>query len=365
MKANLFRWGLGIKRARCPMMIMAVILGIAAGCSDNKSLDSPPVKAPYNVVINVYAADTNHTDNLYLLTVSGDSDVVVDSQAFADMVTDMAFSRDERRAYFINPHRGHKEITITDWPVTDTLARYDTISSEGLSLSEDGQYLLTSLGPVVLLSAADLTPRYIDTMGLGDACFLPGKSAFCGHNWRDTVVVVDYGQAPAEVKRLGLPAPASESWFINALGATPGGDSLVIAAYNRTDAKHYIIVARTSTLAILSQVEIGPDFHWTRPICHPDGKRVYWYYRGSPWPSTVSGGVYCYDIATGVLSPILDETVAGVIEPVGMVLAPDGAHLYVVCINDLFKIHLPTRQVTRLLPDKYREHLAMNVVGAM
>ncbi len=365
MSVSLLRWGSGMKWASCLMAIVAAaMLSMAAGCNDDRSSNSPPAETSYNLVVNVYAADSSHTDNLYLLTVSGNSDTVVDSQAFSDMVTDMTFAPDGKRAFFINPHRGHKEVYLTDWPVMDTRARYDTISAEGISLSEDGQYLLTSLGAVVLLSASGLAPRYIDSLGLKDACFLPRHSAFCGHYWQDTVVIVDYGQVPADIQRLGLPAPSGEAWQIEAICTTPGGDSLVIATYDQMSAKNYIVVARTNTLSILSKVEVEPDFHWSRPICHPNGQRVYWYYRGSSWPEPVSGAVYCYRIPTGELTAIVDESVAGVIEPIGMALAPDGVHLYVVCINDLFKIYLPTNQVTRLLPDKYRERLAMNVVAA-
>ncbi len=308
------------------------------GCGDENPSGSPVINGECFIVVEYVDLDGSRGDPIhYLVTLTGESDSLVDSILMPQGIYKMAFAHKGDRACFVNLMPSPPEVFITNWPLTDTLTLRQGFLGECPRFTADDKYILIAKGDPTLLTVPDLTQKFIDSAGCDNASFIPGRDLFCySHPIKDSIFYVDYGSEPINPYALPFRDSSGALHEVAAFCPSKSGDSLIVSAGNS------IFVVRTENLQVLTQKYVGVDFEWSYPVLHPHGDRVFWFYEGSTWPIPASGSVYVYQISTGEFSVLLDEADVGYFTPSEMTVTPDGKFLYLLSSWDrrLIKVRL-------------------------
>ncbi|NMC43033.1 MAG: hypothetical protein GYA46_03865 [candidate division Zixibacteria bacterium] len=311
-------------------VVTAAIFAVMIGCSDDASpVKSPIVEEDYQLTLSYYYPDASPRVP-YFLVVEGPADAIVDSIAFQEPFDAFRFLENGTTAVYT---RGKKTWTAS-WPGGIVSADASTGGSV-IHITPDEQYLFVTGGKPALFSLPDLGALYLAGSG-GDGTLIPHRRLACYHNWGDTLHYLDFSTGTVVHEKRALRGKSGEVLNFETVCASVSGDSLILSAQRQNGdvLEHYLIVAATADLQVLDQTPITVSFQFTRPVVHPDGRRVYWCYEGTTWNEIVYGSVFVYDITTKTLTLLVDGADYGLF-PHQMALSPAGNYLYVLSINDL------------------------------
>lgn len=318
------------KRSYRAAIVATAVFTVMIGCSDDTSpVKSPIVTENYQLALSYYYPDASPRVP-YFLMVEGPVDSIIDSIVFQEPFEAFRFLDSGTTAVYTRS----KKTWLAAWP-SGTAGAVASTGGSVIHITPDEQHLFITGGKPVLFSLPDLTARYSSDVG-GDGTLIPGRSLACYHTWGDTLYYLDFGSASVTVEKRALRGLSGEILNFETVCTSVSGDSLLLSAQRQNGdvLEHYLIVAATADLQVLDQTPIGLSFQFTRPVVHPDGRRVFWCYEGGTWPALVYGSVFVYDITTRALTMLVDGAVYGLF-PHQITLAPAGDDLYVLSNNDL------------------------------
>lgn len=336
------------KRWLAALAAVATLL-MPAGC-DNEGRHNPAggtvPSADYQVVLSYYFANNQYQTPFYLM-IDGPRDSIAESLAFQTPFNAFQFLDKGTQAVFTI--RG--KTWLSAWPAGDVLASNATAGGTAINLTPDERYLFITGSKPVLFSLPDLTPLFQAGSG-GDGTLIPGRRLACYHHWSDTLHFLDFRTGVAIHEKRVLRGLSGEVLLAGTVCASVSGDSLILSAEldNGQASEQYIIVAATADLSVFDQIPVSVGFQFTRPVVHPDGKRIFWCKTGGTWPTLTYGAVYTYDIEGKSLTMLLDGSSTHLF-PKELRLSPRGDYLYVLSANDLSlaKVRLSDGETTLLV----------------
>jgi len=345
----------------CRLLVLwGIALFVLASCShdgNNPTVSRPPVpgvEADYHLVMDHYHRVSDelfsYTYQLAIQTTRGDT--LIDSMPAAFIIYDIAFSPNGDLVCFSGSLMTNRT-WISHWPKLDTIAIREGIYGN-VSFSEDGRYLLVGTR---LFSVPDMTLIYDESPLHFNSFFIPGRDKFCFNIWdTDSIYFVDYGITPPLRYSKPVKGVLGEVLAVSAFVASVSGDSLIMAAQHGEHGieQRSILIVDSDSFEIIDQVMTGgPYFQYTTPVIHPNGRFVYWYFRGCPMDICYSSGtVYVYDIAARSLSVLVDKSDVGDFFPEELAVTPGGEYLYIRDFMDrMFKVNTSNGQIAEISDD--------------